>query len=53
MNNGRVVDRNYEVFEKDYDNYIKRVNTEDNMKALVTALDLSKHKKIKFLLPMK
>lgn len=45
MNNGRVVDRNYEVFEKDYDNYIKRVNTEDNMKALVTALDLSKHKK--------
>ncbi|WP_420494198.1 hypothetical protein QA541_02285 [Macrococcus psychrotolerans] len=45
MNNGRVVDRNYEVFEKDYDNYIKRVNTEGNMKALVTALDLSKHKK--------
>ncbi|MFC6117888.1 hypothetical protein ACFPVV_04550 [Macrococcoides bohemicum] len=45
MNNGRVVDRNYEVFEKDYDNYIKRVNTEDNMKALITALDLSKHKK--------
>lgn len=45
MNNGRVVDRNYEVFEKDYNDYIKSVNTEDNMKALVSALDLSQHKK--------
>ncbi|ARQ06267.1 ABC transporter permease [Macrococcoides canis] len=44
MNNGRVIDRNYEVYEKDYNNYIKSVNTKDNKKALVSALDLSARK---------
>ncbi|MDJ1108879.1 hypothetical protein [Macrococcoides caseolyticum] len=43
LDNGRVVDRNYEVYVDDYNQYIKTVVTPRNKDVLINALDLSNH----------
>lgn len=41
LNDGRIIDRNYDVYKKDYEHYIKSMNTEENKSILTKALDLS------------
>lgn len=43
LNDGRVIDRNYDVYKKDYNQYIKSMNTKENKDILMKALDLSSH----------